>query len=267
MGTLGTALITGASSGIGEAYARNLAASGYDLALVARREDRLRELADSYREQFGVTVEIVPADLTQDEDIDRVAAYIKESDDLSMLVNSAGFSYLGYFADFPLQQNLDMLKLHLEANLRLSYAAVHKMREKQHGAIITVSSIMAFLPTANNATYNATKAFLLSFCDALSHEEQENNIRVQVICPGFTRTNLFDAAGVDTSSFTGFVPSFAWMQPDEVVIASLSALGRKKRVVIPGYFNRIFWAFLVFPPTGNLMKWFVRRLGAPTAAI
>jgi len=254
MGTLGTALITGASSGIGEAYARHLAVAGYDLVLVARREDRLKELAATYIERFGVAVETIQADLLDDEDIARVISYIEAADNLTMLVNNAGFSRVGFFADLPLQSTLDMLKLHVEVTMRLSHAALPKMREAQYGTIINVASMGAFMGMPKNATYNATKAFLMIFSDGISYELDDDNIQIQVICPGFTRTDIFDLAGLDTKALDQMVPWFAWMTPDEVVTESLGALARKKRILIPGYFNRIYWALMVFPPTGYILK-------------
>lgn len=253
MSILGTALITGASSGIGEAYARQLAAAGYDLALVARREEKLRELAAQYTEQYGVQVDVIPADLTDDDEIERVAEYIAAAENLAMLVNNAGFSRVGYFADLPLDVNLNMLKLHVEVTMRLSHAALAKMRPQRYGTIINVASMGAFMGMPNNATYNATKAFLMNFTEGIALEAKDDNVQVQVICPGFTRTEIFEVAGLE-ETLNRVVPTFAWMSPDEVVTISLGALARKKTIVIPGYWNKIYWALLVFPPTGYILK-------------
>jgi len=259
VGTLGTALITGASSGIGEAYARQLAAAGYDLVLVARREDLLGQLAEAYRERFGVEVETIRADLTRDEDITRVVQYIDSSAELTMLVNNAGFSRVGYFADIPLETNLNMVKLHIEVTMRLTYAALHKMRTERYGTIINVASMGAFIGLPNNTTYNATKAFLLNLTDGLYYEARDDNVHLQVVCPGFTRTAIFDLAGLHAEALDRMVPPFAWMTPDEVVTESLAALARKKRILIPGYWNRIYWALMVFPPTAYILKQITRN--------
>ncbi len=253
MGILGTALITGASSGIGEAYVRQLAASGYDLALVARREEKLRELAAKYTEQYGVQVDVIPADLTVDADIERVTQYIEEAENFAMLVNNAGFGRVGFFAEIPLDVTLNMLKLHMEVAIRLTYAALAKMRPQHYGTIINVASMGAFTGLPNNATYNATKAFLMNFTEGIALEAKDDNVQVQVICPGFTRTEIFEVAGLE-ETLNRVVPPFAWMSADEVVTESLAALARKKTIVIPGYWNKIYWALLVFPPTGYILK-------------
>lgn len=243
---MGTALVTGASSGIGEAFAKQLAFFGNDLIIVARREERLRQLAEKLSSEHNVKVNVIVADLINDEDVARVVQTIEEHDDLTMLVNNAGFSVTGRFADIELEQTLDITRLHIETTIRLCHAALPNMRKRQQGTIINVASIGGFLPMPSNVTYNATKAFLISFSDSLAYEEAENGITVQVLCPGFTRTELFETVGY-SDDYTALIPDIAWMSSEEVVNISLAALAKKRKVVTPGIVYQIARRVLTFP--------------------
>lgn len=229
----GRALITGASSGIGEAFARRLAAQGFDLALVARREARLRALAEELSAAHGVRADVLVADLGRDEDIDRVARSIREYADLTLLVNNAGFGTRGAFADVPVERHLEMIRVHDVATVALTWAALPGMIARGGGAVINVSSIAAFFPSGGGATYTATKAYLNNFSEALAAEMSEKGVRVQALCPGFTYSEFHD-----TPEYEGFdrgqIPGAFWMTAGEVVDESLAALGGDRVIVVPG---------------------------------
>jgi short-subunit dehydrogenase len=239
--TKGTALITGASAGLGAVFARKLAARGHRLVLVARRLDRLESLGKELHEAHGVECEAIAADLSRDADIARVQSRA-ERGDIGVLVNDAGFGTLGYFADLELQGQLDMVSVHVLSSMRLSRAVLPAMIAQDHGAIINVASIGAFIPTAHSVTYGATKSFLVMFSEGLAAELVRTRVLVQALCPGFTLTEFHD-----TSEFAKFdrsmVPRALWQTADEVVDASLAALGRKGATFVPGVANRAIVAF------------------------
>jgi uncharacterized protein len=250
---MGTALITGASSGIGEAFAKQLAFFANDLIIVARREERLNHLAENLSSEHSIKVEVLVADLTKDEDIERVAQTIQECDDLTMLVNNAGFNVNGRFADVALEQTLDIVRLHIETTMRLCHAVLPNMRKRQQGTIINLASIGGFLPMPSSVVYNATKAFLVSFSDSLAYEEAENGIIVQTLCPGFTRTEIFETSGA-SEEYTALIPDIAWMSSEEVVSISLAALAKKRYVVTPGIINQLTRRILTFPLFAHWLK-------------
>jgi len=252
MGTQGIALVTGASSGIGDGFARRLAAEGYALAIVARREERLQQLADALSNRHGTAIDILAADLSNDAGIERVVAYINNSDDLSMLVNNAGFGKLAFFDQMPVEAHLNMLKLHTETPLRLIHAAIPKMRARGGGAIINVSSFGGLVPMPGSATYNATKSFLVFLSDALAYELKTDNIHVQALCPGLTPTEIFEVAGAPAEQLAA--PSYAWTSIEQVVNTALNGIYRKKHIVVPGWLYQIAWRLYNFRPIGHLIK-------------
>lgn len=245
------ALVTGASSGIGEAFARRLAADDYDLVLVARRADVLEALAAELKEKRGVAVETLAADLTQDAELSGVEARIRSDAGLELLVNNAGFGSEGRFHELDPAGETRMVRLNVEAVVRLTHAALQGMVERGHGAIVNVSSGVAFVPSPYFATYGATKAFVNSFTEALYEELRGTGVRVQALCPGFTRTGFQATAGVDSSR----IPSFLWMEPEQVVEASLDGLRRGTLVCVPGLHNQLSSAF-----RGPLSRPLARRL-------
>lgn len=229
----GRALITGASSGIGEAYARKLAAQGFDLTLVARRAERLAALAAELSAAHGIAAEALPADLADDQGIERVARYIERRNDLVLLINNAGFGTRGNFIEVELASQLDMIRVHVIASVTLCRAALPGMMARGSGAIINVSSIAAFFPSGGGATYTATKAYLNNFSEALAAEVEGTGVRVQALCPGFTYSGFHD-----TLEYTGFdrkqVPDALWMSAEQVVDESLAALTGSRVIVVPG---------------------------------
>lgn len=250
-----SALVTGASSGIGAAFGEALAREQYDLVLVARRAERLEELAKRLREARSVDVEVLAADLTDAGGIGRVVARIEERVP-DLLVNNAGCGTFGSFADLDPQRELDEIELNVLALVRLTRAALPGMIRRGHGAIINVSSMAGFQPMPFNATYGGTKAFVNSFSEALHEELRDTGVRIQMLCPGFTRTEFQQTAGVEQS----MVPSFAWMEAAQVVEASLHALERGDLVCVPGATNRVLSALQRSSPHA-LTRRVMARLG------
>ncbi len=227
------ALVTGASSGIGAAFASRLARDGYDLTLVARTRQRLEELATRLRIEGGA-VEVLVGDLGDARGVDTTVATIAAAP-LDLLVNSAGFGTVGTYADLDAMREEEEVRLNVIALMRLTRAALPAMLARGAGAIINVSSVAAFQPAPFNATYGATKAWVNSFTEAVAEELRGTGVGIQALCPGFTRTEFQSRAGIDVSS----LPNFVWMSPEAVVDASLAALRRGDVVVVPGTGNRI----------------------------
>jgi len=231
------ALITGASSGIGASFARKLAARGYDLALVARRRDKLAEIARDIESGYSVRVEILVADLSRDADLGTVEDYIRGSANLDFLVNNAGFGIVGRFFSLPIEGQDQMHRLHVIAPLRLTHAALTGMVARRRGSIVNVSSVSAFGQNPGSVSYSATKTWMNSFTEGLYMELKSagSPVQVQVLCPGFTLSEFHDAMGFDR----GQIPGWMWMSADEVVDGSLLALGSGKLVVVPGWRYRL----------------------------
>lgn len=233
-----TALITGASSGIGAAFARHLAADGYNLILVARRRERLESLANELAQRHNVTAEVLTADLAKDEDIERVAQHIEKMNTLDMLINNAGFSTMGPFAENERSSQLDIVQVHVTACTALCHAALQVMRVRQRGTIINVASIAAFLPGPGGVTYSATKNYMVTFSKALQTEVQDAGIKVQVLCPGFTYSEFHDTAHFEQFDRAS-VPKGLWMTSEDVAADSLRALNNRQVVHISGMKNRL----------------------------
>ncbi len=238
------AAITGASAGFGSVFARKLAAQGYDLLLVARRLDRLQELAAELSRSHGIVAEPIAADLSEIEEIDRVAARLATEARLALLVNNAGFGTKRRFWQAPLAEQAAMHRVHIDATMRLSHAALKGMTARNEGAIINVSSVAAFARSPGNVSYCATKAWINAFTEGLALELQGTNVTVQALCPGFTYTEFHDVMGMSRAA----VPKWLWMDAETVIDASLAALGTRKLFVIPGWKYRAFVAFITKVP-------------------
>jgi len=226
------ALITGASSGIGEAFARELAKRGHDLVLVARRRDRLERLAGELSEGLGIAADVLAADLAKEADIAAVEERLR-ADEIDLLVNGAGFGIVGEFADVSLERQLEELDVDVRALMRLTHAALSAMIPRRRGGIINVASTAAFQPIPNMATYAASKAFVLFLTEAVHEEAKKHGVAVTCLCPGPVKTEFQQVAGVDR----GRVPRFVWTSTDRVVESALSALRSRRAVVVPGTFN------------------------------
>ncbi|MBI1994364.1 MAG: SDR family oxidoreductase [Deltaproteobacteria bacterium] len=197
----GAALITGASSGIGAAFARRLASQGYNLVLVARREKRLRTLSEEMQGQFNVEAQVFPADLSHPLDLERLEKRTAEIANLEMLINNAGFGAPGKFMEMQVEKSIEMIQVHVIATVRLCRAALPAMIARGRGWIINVSSIAAFMASPRNATYCATKAYLNLFSQGLQDELTGTGVRVQALCPGLTHTEFHDIPGFKNRLF------------------------------------------------------------------
>ncbi|OGD10909.1 MAG: hypothetical protein A2Y86_06050 [Candidatus Aminicenantes bacterium RBG_13_62_12] len=240
--TFRTALITGASAGMGAEYARQLAAAGTNLILVARRLDRLEDLARELREKHSVAVEALQADLAISEGIDRVERRIAGDNTLGLLVNNAGFGGgPGSFWEREAGHHLGMVQVHVAATVRLCRAALPGMIARGHGGIINLASIAAFSPFSG-PMYSGTKAFLVMFSENLQSELLGTGVCVQALCPGMTHTEFHEVAHIDKA----IVPKPFWMTAEEVIRISLRRLGRGA-ICVPGWKNKII-AFLMRCP-------------------
>jgi short-subunit dehydrogenase len=225
------ALVTGASSGIGHAFARRLAADGHDLVVVARSEDRLRDLATTIGS--SVDVEVLAADLGDAGQLATVEERLRRGD-VDLLVNNAGFGTTGRFAELPVDGEDAEIRLNVLALTRLTAAAVPEMVERRRGGIVNVASIAAFQPTPGTATYGATKAFVLSFTSALREELRGSGVKALALCPGFTLTEFQDRAGYKMNKLTAMTAQTA----DEVAAIALRDLERDRGICVPGATNK-----------------------------
>jgi hypothetical protein len=255
----GTALITGASSGIGKTFACYLAKKGYDLILVARRRELLQSIADELSSAHGVKAEVLKADLSSEEEAIGVAQRIEAENILTMLVNNAGYGIWGDFATSDIESQIDNVRVHDLATMRLTRAALPGMIERHHGAVINVSSLAGLTPQPRASVYCAGKAFLILFTEAIHLELEGTGVHVQVLCPGFTHT------GFHAEMKTSGIPAWMWTDPDPVVKESLLALERGKVVVVPGWRNKYQLVscrlprFLQYPMIRNTFESFEKK--------
>jgi hypothetical protein len=238
-----SALITGGSSGMGAAFARELAKQGLKIILVARREKRLKKLAQELESENNRQMEVLVADLANEEDRKKVVNRIAEKDDIEVLINNAGFGVRGAFHKNPIDKNLNMMLVHNTAPVEFSRAVIPGMIERKRGVIINMSSLISLLEKNQGGIYSASKAFLNVFSKSLAIELEGTGIKIQALCPGMTITEFHsvgDYEGYDRSK----IPEVAWMTAEETVKESLRALRKKKVVVIPGRKNRLIaWAW------------------------
>jgi short-subunit dehydrogenase len=242
------ALVTGASSGIGEWIARRLAAEGAVLILVARRRERLEALAAELRSLSGSAVEVLCADLTRSDDLMGIEQRLRSTDQaVDLLVNNAGGMHL---AVFPGGDEEQWIRLNISAVIRLTAAVLPIMRRRKSGTILNISSGAAFHPHPYAAVYGGTKAFLNSFSEAIREENRADGIAVTVVCPGFTRTELAERSGFDVSK----MPQFLWMAPEQVAERALAAAHKNVAVCVPGLLNKIDAAFGYYGPRWLVVK-------------
>ncbi|MDR7098532.1 short-subunit dehydrogenase [Lysobacter niabensis] len=225
----GTALITGASSGIGALYAERLARAGHDLILVARRADKLRQLAEELTNRTGRSVETVAADLTDPADLTRIEALLKRDASITVLVNNAG---VGATTPLLLSDVADMermITLNVNVLMRLAYAAAPGFVARGTGTIINIASVVALAPELLNGVYGGSKAFVLAFSQSLQHELADKGVRVQAVLPGATATEFWDVAGMPVEH----LPREIVMSAEDMVDAALAGLAQGEVVTIP----------------------------------
>lgn len=231
---MNTTLITGASSGIGEAFARKLAARGHNLLLVSRTEEKLMMLCNEVGRSDNIRAEYFAVDLSRPDAPQRLFEETRKRDlQIDLLINNAGFGSMGDFAKLDLDRELNMIDLNIRSLVELTHRFIQPMRERKGGAIMNVASTAGFQAVPFMATYAATKAFVLSFSEALWEENRTYGIKVMALCPGVTETNFFEASSMQRP------PTRTSQTPEQVVDVGLRALARGKSSVISGWTNRL----------------------------
>jgi hypothetical protein len=251
------ALVTGATAGIGRVFCERLAARGHDLIVVARDAARLEALAGDLAARHGVQVEALRADLSRDEEIERVAARLQSGPALAILVNSAGFGTKGTIAKAEPTSQVAMLHLHTLAPMRLAQAALPRMLARRAGAIVNVSSVASFIYTPGNTNYSATKAYLRVFSEGLAGEVADAGVQVQALCPGFTRTEFHGRMGLTAAELRRRP---FWLSAENVVDCSLRTLDRRGPVVcVPDWRYKVL-VFLIRLTPRRLLGAVTRRV-------
>ena len=235
--TKGTALITGASTGIGAIYADRLAKRGYDLILVARNKSRLATLAHRLRSETGRAVETLAADLGDKADLARVETVLRANAGITMLVNNAGVAAVAPLLNADVEKMDEMIDLNVGALTRLTYAAVPGFVARGGGTVINIASIVAISPETLNGVYGGSKAFVLAFSQSLQHELADKNVRVQAVLPGATATELWDRAGLPVHK----LPTAIVMSAEDMVDAALAGLDQGETVTLPALQDKADW--------------------------
>jgi short-subunit dehydrogenase len=224
---LGTALITGASSGIGAVYADRLARRGHDLVLVARDAARMETLAAKLRAEAGVSVDVLRADLTEAADLAKVEARLRDDPTITLLINNAGAASPGGFANSDPDVLEKLIRLNVTAVTRLAGAVVPRFLVEGRGAIVNISSVLGLAPEISFGIYGATKAFVLMLSQSLQNEIGQKGIYVQAVLPSATRTEIWQRSGRDVNQIQGV------MEVDELVDAALVGFDRREKITIP----------------------------------
>jgi uncharacterized protein len=256
-----TALVTGATAGIGRGFAAKLAARGNDLVLVARDGARLGRLAHELSERYGIGTSTIVADLVDDAGVSAVEARLCDADaPIDVLVNNAGMGTYGNFMELDIAREEREIRLNVLGLVRLTHAALGAMVTRGSGAILNISSLAAYQPAPGNATYAATKAFVNSFTHSVHEEVRGTGVHVMVVCPGYVHTEFHDRAGLGPTT----LPQFLWQSVDEVVDVALRDLDRRRSVSIPGALNKTLGALASTAPAGvsrRVAGMVIRRTG------
>jgi short-subunit dehydrogenase len=226
---LGTALITGASTGIGATYADRLARRGYDLILVARNKPQLEKLAARLTADTGVSIQVLPADLTVEADLARVERTLRDDPKITLLINNAGAATLGALASADVDRLDRDIQLNIVAPTRLSRAALPALLARNRGGLINIASVMSQMVQPGNSVYGGTKAYLLHFSEVLALEVAASAVRVQVVLPGATGTALWNGSGVELKD----LPPEIVMDVGEMVDAALAGFDQGERITLP----------------------------------
>ncbi|MCS0632888.1 SDR family oxidoreductase [Telluria mixta] len=234
---LGTAVVTGASTGIGALYADRLARRGYDLVLVARNGERLQAQADRLSTAYGITVHTIVADLTRDADLRRVEEVLRNDDAITLLVNNAGVGGTGPLLGSDVDKMQDMIALNVTALTRLTYAAAPGFVARGQGAFINIASIVAIAPEVLNGVYGGSKAYVVAFSQSLQHELADKGVRVQVVLPGATATDFWQIAGTPVEH----LPSEIVMRAEDLVDAALAGYDQGEFATIPALEDGAKW--------------------------
>ena len=240
------ALVTGATAGIGESFTRLLASKGFNIALVARDEARLHERAAALREKYGVQTFVLPADLATAQGCAAVEDYLQEFD-IEVLINNAGFGINKAFTASELQAEQDLLDVLVRTPMRLMHVILPKMKARNSGTIINVSSVASFIA---GGTYSASKSYLTVLSESLHTEVRDTNVKISALCPGFTRTEFHQRGRMKMKG----LPDFMWLDSDELVAASWSDAQSGKAVSIPGWQYKILIALISLAPRSAVRK-------------
>jgi hypothetical protein len=233
----GTALVTGASSGIGAIYADRLVRRGYDLILVARNRERLDGLARRLSEETGRSIEIVAADLSKREDLSRIEAILRSNAGITVLVNNAGVGATAPLLVSDVDKMSDMIALNVNALMRLTYAAVPGFVARGGGTLINIASIVGVAPEILNGVYGGSKAFVVALTQSLQHELKDKNIRVQAVLPGATATEFWGIAGTPVEHLPGEIV----MKAEDMVDAALAGLDQGEVITVPSLPDAADW--------------------------
>ena len=233
------AVITGATSGIGAAYAQGFAEMGYDLIITGRRRNIIENVAREIEKKFGVRVNVAITELSNERDVDLLTEQINKACPVDVLVNNAGFTTKGFYHQEDIIEQEKMVLVHVIAMMKLTHAVLPGMIERKAGTIINVASLQAVTPMSLSTTYSSAKAFMKNFSMCLHCELRAHGIKIQCVLPGFTRTDFGRGIGVNMNIIED-KPTRKWMRPEEVVSASLRELKKKNSVLcIPGVGNKI----------------------------
>jgi short-subunit dehydrogenase len=250
----GLAVVTGAAGGLGSSFAHKLAERGYALLLVDRRQAELEQLCESIAARHGVSAEPWVANLCDRDEVEQLATRLKQTPNVELLVNNAGFGTVDYFVDTDVRYLVGMMDLHVVAPTMLTRAVLPAMMERNAGGIINLSSLGAWFQSAGNVPYGSTKNYLATFSMALDQELRGTNVRVQALCPGFVRTEFHGTEYMKGFNLRCNLAAHWWMTADEVVDRSLRGLSRKQVIVVPGLRNRILARLARIPLLQPLMQ-------------
>jgi len=234
------ALVTGSTSGIGQMFAYRLAAAGYNLVLVARREELLKQMGDKLMAQYDIEVKYLVADLSCDNQIKKVENYISSLSRIDLLVNNAGFGVAGYFMEVPIDEQMRMVNVHISSTIRFSKAVIPSMTRQGKGYIINLASLAAFFELPGSVMYSTTKAAIVKFSQTLQKEVSSNGIKIQALSPGFTPT-AFHSSIKRKAEFVDRIPAALWSSTEKVVDVSLAQLDRKRVICVPGLLNTMIY--------------------------
>ncbi|MEH2503378.1 short-subunit dehydrogenase [Bradyrhizobium sp. AZCC 1578] len=231
------AVVTGASSGIGAVYAERMAERGYDLILVARRRDRLEDIAKRIKVKTNRAVEIVTADLADAKDLLRIEALLTNREEIDVLINNAGLGALGSASKVAADALENLIKINVLALTRLTQAVLPGFLRRNSGTIINIASMIAVMPTPSGAGYSGSKAYVLNFTRSLQMELAKTGIIVQAVLPGPVRTEFFEASGLTAAPF----PNELFMSPEQLVDTALQALDQGELICFPSLENASLW--------------------------
>ncbi len=253
-----TALITGATSGIGAAFAKCYTGKGYDLILIGRRKAKLTALADELSKKFNVKTEVIIAELSNPKATESIIKKIYSIKNIEVLVNNAGYGGTVNFDRDTIGSQIRMMTVHNEVPVRLTHAVLPQMMKNKKGFIVNVSSVASFIPTPQDILYGTTKAFLNNFSESLAVRLKSHGIKVQALCPGFTRTDFHEKLGMKREDLKNR-GLMLWMSPDKVVRSSVRCLRKFKPLCVPGITYKFFYLIIKLLPV-NFLSFIMSRM-------